>query len=110
MPVKRKAIGRFEDAADIICQSIQLPQFRSTPDSQRAMNDLQLACEVKASLVETHPEVCVVSRSGNVLVCCVSSERQGRRVRQRAEALAAERADIHNIEVHVGAEAPPDAV
>jgi cytidylate kinase len=46
-------IGRttVSEAADIISQTVGLNGFQATPESKRAMDDLALAAEVKASIV-----------------------------------------------------------
>lgn len=105
-------VPRFgmEDAADLICRSARLKQFASTPDSKRDMADLVLACEVKAALVEEHPDVAVTSKSGNVLVYSAAGDRHGRKVRSQVESLCQSIDGINNIEVHVGAAAPESAV
>ena len=105
-------ISRFgvSDAADLICQSAKMKQFTTTQDSKRHLEDLVLACEVKAALVDDFPDVAITSTGGNVLVYCAAGERHGRKVRSAAESQRESRAEIHNIEVHVGAAPPESAV
>lgn len=105
-------IPRFsvEDAAELICEAARMKQFATTKDSQRAMEDLALACEVKARLVEEYPDVGVTSRNGNVLVHVHSGERTGRKLRGNVEALCASIEGISNIEVHVDVSLPENAV
>ena len=57
-----------DDVVDIIRHTVQLDHFKTTPDSQRAMDDLVLAAEVKAALVELKPDVEVSARDGIVNV------------------------------------------
>ncbi|MGO9566015.1 MAG: AAA family ATPase [Desulfomonilaceae bacterium] len=45
------------DAVDIICQTVGLEHFRTTPESQKALDDLVLAARVRARLVDTCPSV-----------------------------------------------------
>ncbi len=101
---------RVEDAADVICRSAQLQQFATTADSARNMHDLQLACAVKAALVETNADVAVSSHGGNVLVYCGAGERHGRKVKALAERLRPGIEGINHIEVHVGVDPPRSAV
>ena len=49
-----------ENAVDFICRTAKLDQFKTTPDSQRAIDDMALAARVKASLVEEYPNCEVV--------------------------------------------------
>jgi len=56
------------DAADIICNAIQSDKFRTTPESQQAMEDLAIAAEVKAVLLETIIPKEVTAENGIVTV------------------------------------------
>jgi cytidylate kinase len=56
------------DAAVIICQTAGFEGFQTTPESQKAMDDLQLACAVKVRLVDVMPNVEVSSDNGNISV------------------------------------------
>ncbi len=55
-----------DDAVDIICHSVNLGPFRTTPDSQRAMDDLVLASAVKVALINLKPDVEVSAKDGTV--------------------------------------------
>ena len=105
-------IPRFsvEEAAALICQTAKLPQFAATTDSQRAMDDLALACEVKAALVDRFPDAWVSSRNGNVLVYIQSGGRHARKLEREVQEMGALIEGIHNIEVHVDVSHPPTAV
>jgi len=105
-------VPRFgvDDAADLICRSARLKQFATTTESKRDMADLVLACEVKAALVDDHPDVDIASKGGNVLVYCSGGERHGRKVRVMFDSLRESIDGINNIEVHVGASPPQSAV
>jgi cytidylate kinase len=46
-----------DDAVDIICHTARREHFRTTPQSQKAMDDLLLACEVKACLMDLKPDI-----------------------------------------------------
>jgi cytidylate kinase len=48
---------RVADAVDIICQTAGLENFRTTPESQKVVDDLVLAARVRAQLVDTCPSV-----------------------------------------------------
>jgi cytidylate kinase len=56
------------EAADIIQYTLSQPQFRTTPASQRVMDDLLLAAQVQAALVEEVPSVRVEVEKGELLV------------------------------------------
>ncbi len=76
-----------EDAVDLICHSANLEHFRTTPDSQRLMEDLALAADVKAALVEVKPDVEVSAENGSVLVKTKAHESQQAALVQDIEGL-----------------------
>jgi len=55
-----------DDAADVICHTAGLETFKTTFESQKAMEDLVLASEVKTTLLELRPEIQVSVRDGVV--------------------------------------------
>ena len=66
-----------ENAADTICYVAGFKGFQATPESQKAMDDLYLACEVKARLVDMKPDVEVSADNGNIVVKTVAHGSQG---------------------------------
>ena len=57
-----------EDAVDIICHTVKRPHFQSTSESQKIMDDLALASEVKATLISFKPDIDVKADKGVVQV------------------------------------------
>ena len=57
-----------DNAVDLICNTVSLPQFRSTPESQKTLDDLVLAAQVKAELITKWPDVKVSADGGKVTV------------------------------------------
>jgi cytidylate kinase len=57
-----------DDAVDIVCHTVGLPHFQTTTESQQALEDLLLACEVKVALLDIKPDIDVSARDGMVLV------------------------------------------
>nr|HID59368.1 cytidylate kinase-like family protein [Desulfobacterales bacterium] len=57
-----------DDAVDIICHTVGLERFHTTPESQKAMDDLFVASEVKAALIDLKPDVEVSASDGRVFV------------------------------------------
>ena len=55
-------------AAEIIQHTVGQPQFRTTPESQKAMDDLLLAAQVQAALVEEVPSAKVAVEKGELVV------------------------------------------
>ncbi len=63
--IKRLAVN---DAVDIICHSIGLKRFQTTPESQKALDDRLLACEVRVALIDLKSDIEVSASDGIVLV------------------------------------------
>jgi len=59
----------IEDAVDMICHAAELQSFKTTPESQKAMDDLVLTSEVKTALIEIKPDILVFVRDGGVTLC-----------------------------------------
>jgi cytidylate kinase len=57
-----------DDAVHIICETLALDRFKTSPESQQHMEDLALAAEVRAALVDLEPDVDVVASKGRVHV------------------------------------------
>jgi cytidylate kinase len=55
-----------DDAVDLICHTAELQAFQTTPESQKTMDDLVLASEVKTTLIEIKPDIEVFVREGRV--------------------------------------------
>jgi cytidylate kinase len=65
-----------DDAVELICSGVRLEQFRTTPESQRIMEDLALAAEVTARLIEVKPDVEIFAQDGSILVKTKAHESQ----------------------------------
>lgn len=57
-----------DEAVDLIARAISYPQFQTTPESQRMIEDLAIAAEVKSALVDFASNVDVVALNGLVRV------------------------------------------
>lgn len=66
-----------DDAVAIICQTVRLGSFQTTAESQRALDDLVTAAEVRAALVDLKPDVQVICRNGVVRIGAGSSPIHG---------------------------------
>jgi cytidylate kinase len=58
----------IEDAVEVLFQTVNRPSFRTTPGSQKILEDLSLAAQVQAALVAGFPSARVTSRKGRVFV------------------------------------------
>lgn len=55
-----------DDAVNIICHTVSLEHFQTTPESQSMMDSLVLAAEVKSSLIEIKSDIEVTAVNGVV--------------------------------------------
>lgn len=101
---------KVEDAVDFICQAALLEGFKTTEESQQMMDDLALACEIKAILVDQYFDVAVLSEYGNVIIYTKAGDRMVHKLEDRVKDLKTEVAGINHLEVHAGAPVPSDAV
>jgi cytidylate kinase len=63
--VKRISV---DDAVQIISDSARLSRFQATPESKQQMNDLCLAAEVRASLVDIDADIEVMAHNGELTI------------------------------------------
>jgi Cytidylate kinase-like family len=98
------------DAVDFICQAATKDQFKTTELNRRKMEDLALACRVKAALVDPFFDVGVTSEYGNVLIYTKTGDRQVGKLKTRAKAIEREVEGINHLEVHAGADFPENAI
>lgn len=68
------------DAVDIICHTAGMKQFQTTAESQQAMENLALAAEVKAALIDLNPGIEVSAENGKVYIKAKISEAFGQEV------------------------------
>lgn len=57
-----------DEAVDIICQTAQLPKFRTTTESQNVLDDLVLAAKVRVAIINKWPNVKVKAMNGEIFV------------------------------------------
>lgn len=79
---------RVDDAVDIVCRTAGLKQFQTTPESRRAMEDLALAAEVKATLIKVRPDIQVSAENGTVHVQTKALEAREMELIQEMESFA----------------------
>jgi len=76
------------DAVDVVCNTVALNTFETTPESQQAMEDLYIAAEVKATLMDMKPDVDVVASNGIVQVHTAALLIEGEGLSRDIEAIA----------------------
>ena len=86
------------DAVDIICHKVVLRRFQTTPESQQKIEDLSLAAEVKASLIELKPDVNVEAQEGSVRVTANASAAQKLKLEEEMRKIAEANPAIKNLQ------------
>lgn len=95
-------IGKMttDDAADVICKTVALDTFKTTPASQRAMEEIAISAQVKAALMDLEPDVDVVTSKGTVRIHTAALLVEGEELIRDIEAIAKSIDGVK--EVHVG--------
>jgi cytidylate kinase len=57
-----------QGAVDIICRTVNLKDFQTTPETKKTMDDLALAAQVKAALMEIKLDIHVTAKNGVISV------------------------------------------
>jgi len=57
-----------DNAVSLICELIRLEDFKTTIESQKVLEDLLLACEVKVALLDVKTDINVSADNGNVVI------------------------------------------
>ena len=98
------------DAVDFICQAAFNKQFKTTESGRQKMEDLALACQVKAALVDSFFDIGVTSEYGNVLIYTKDSDGQSSKLKKMRIKIESEIKGINNLEVHAGIAIPQNAI
>jgi len=92
-----------DDAVDLICHTVGLKDFETTPESQQAVDDLSLAAQVKAKLIGEIPNCTVRSEDGSVYVTVIGDLGQEARLVDDVKKLAEGTLGVKKIMVGVSA-------
>jgi cytidylate kinase len=76
----------LDGAVDIICHKIGSKQFQTTSESQQNIEDLCLAAKVKAFLVDSKPDIQVMSQKGMIRIMTTASAAQKLELKMRTVA------------------------
>jgi len=90
-----------DDAVDIICRTVELVHFKSTPQSRSAMDDLLLSAKVKSALVNMKPDINVTSKSGNVDITTYASDLVGHELVRDLESMAKKIPEVKDVRVSI---------
>jgi cytidylate kinase len=90
---------KVEDAVQIICNTVQREQFRTTAESKQALQDLLLASEVKAALAEYRRSINISAHKGLVVIRTHARGSKTEKITENARNLRHEMPGIEDIEV-----------
>jgi len=102
-----KKIG-VDDAVELICKTAQLQQFKTTPQSQKMVEDLSLAAEVRAALVDLKPNVRVQASDGSIRIHANVNESKDMAVVSEMEKIANSIAGVKGVTIEVRPKDPVD--
>ena len=71
------------------------------------MDDLALASQVKAALINDYPGISVAAEYGNILIYTKADDRLAQKLEEKAKSLCRDIGGINSLEVHTGAGIPP---
>ncbi len=90
-----------DDAVDIISDAAMKPHFKTTPESQKAVEDLYLAAQVKTKLIDRYPDCRVSGRDGTVYVDLQADLTHEARLANDIKALSQGAPGVKDVRVHV---------
>lgn len=88
-----------EDASEIIAGIVAFDKFSTTPESSRAINDLALAAEVKAALMDVQYDINVEAKDGLVAVRLDASPERQPELKRRIIEIAESISGVKNIDI-----------
>jgi len=95
-----------DDAVAIICNTVALAYFRTTPESQQAMDDLVLSAEVRASLIDLKPDIEVASKDGIVHIATTVPESQEEILVSRIHETVQKIQGVKDVKIHTRSSVP----
>ena len=96
--IKTKTV---DDAVSLVMHAARLPCYQTTPESQQMIEDLALAAEVKAALVDEFPNSETVSEKGVVSVRIDAPPIQEKQVVEKVENILEKVDGVQEVRVHV---------
>lgn len=90
-----------DDAVDIICDAANLPHFRATDQSQKALDNLVLAARVQSELILEYPRVEVSADDGKVVIHTEAPIVQVKELSERISPIVRKIPGVKDVEVSV---------
>ena len=89
------------DAVDMICHAAMLEQFQTTPESQQTTDDLALAAQMKAALVDVKRDLQVSAKNGTVFVKTEARRGNEEALAQRIREISKSIADVKDVKIDI---------
>ena len=90
-----------ENAVDLICDTVRLEQFRATPESKKAFDNMLLAARVKVLLIDMKPDIEVVAENGTVSIKTKYTQFKNEKMIHKIEEIAKSVPGVKNVEVNL---------
>lgn len=90
-----------DDAVDLICHSLSLGRFQTTPESRRAMDNLALAAEVLAVLIERKPDAEVLAQDGIVQIKTKAYQQHAGSITNELQEIVRSLPGVKEVRVHI---------
>lgn len=90
-----------DDAVELIADAVNRPCFKTTPESQRMLDNLVVSAKAESELVSDYPTVKCVFREGTAHISIKESSYKEDKVRAHVEQMLKHYQEIKNIEVHI---------
>jgi len=95
-----------DEVVDFICKTLELEDFQTTPESQKAMNDLVLSADIKAALIDLKPDIEVCGTDGVIHVTTAVAESQEEELIHKMEIIAGSIQGVRQIKIHTRPSVP----
>jgi len=91
----------IDHAVDIICDTVKLENFTATPESQKTIENLALAAEVKAAIINLKPDVEVTSSDGTIMIKTAINESKESSIIREIENKAKSVPDVNDVKIQI---------
>ncbi len=91
----------IDEAVNMICNTVKLGHFTSTPESRLALENMALAAHVKSKIINKWPRIEVTADSGNVIVHIEASVKQEDALKKVLAPIITEIDGVKNFRLHL---------
>jgi len=95
-----------DEAVDFICQTAEMEDFRTTPESRKAMNDLVLSADIKAALIDLKPDIQVSGADGIIHVTTTVPQSKEEDLVHKMEKIAGAIQGVRQLKIHTRPSVP----